>query len=143
MKRSIEIALGLALAALIAGGVYVIYPNKVTVCVANRSELVNPVDIRVVVDGSRELVNEKFAYGGKGCKSYEIGLSRATHKLYAVSINGAAELHQGFKVSGRGTIYVDYAGRPNFRTMGSFDTRLDGVSDQPLKYMNAREERRK
>jgi len=76
--------------------------GNLVLTVSNQSFAVNPVDIRVTIDGE-VAVDEAFEVGegqpaGHGWKQFRLRLGAGAHRLRAVSGRGEAELDVEFEV---------------------------------------------
>lgn len=137
MKKTIlEILLGIILIALAVFIVYRVYPNKIVLYVSNQSTEVDPVGIKIQFDGVT-IADKEFVYGnGNVYEKFEHSLSRGSHKFYAESTSGGAQLHQEFTISGKSWGVVEYRREPGRTadgapTPGSFSFR---VENKPISF---------
>jgi len=80
--------------------------------VSNQSSAVNPVDIRIFIDG-KVAVNELFDVTGKrtpqhNWKKFQFSLSKGTHELRISSKQGKATLEKDFEINNEHWAVVDY-----------------------------------
>jgi hypothetical protein len=95
--------LGIVLAALaFAAGAFAreaaFYP--LTLYVANQSFDVNPVDIKVTVDGVTVAAGAFYAGHGHSWRRYDVRLAAGRHVLRALTRKGGAALKREFAVTG-------------------------------------------
>ncbi|UCH78613.1 MAG: hypothetical protein JSU81_01290, partial [Candidatus Coatesbacteria bacterium] len=88
---AVVVAPGLAAAAAT-------YP--LTLYVANQSFDLNPVDIKVTLDGDVVAQGIYFAATGRNWRRYDLSLGPGRHVLHAVTRKGAAGLRREFRVGG-------------------------------------------
>jgi hypothetical protein len=86
--------------------------DNVTLLVSNQSFDVNPVDIKVSIDG-KTIVKDKFDVQGEqppqhNWRQYHLRLEDGPHSLVAESKKGRAQLQTPFEVAGQHTILIAY-----------------------------------
>ena len=86
--------------------------GNVTLLISNQSFDVNPVDIKVSIDG-QVVVQDKFDVQGDqppqhNWQQYHLRLEDGPHSLVAKSKKGQAQLHTTFEVVGRHTLTIAY-----------------------------------
>jgi hypothetical protein len=106
MKRFYIILAALALAA---GAFTRDAPfHKLTLYVANQSVDVNPVDIKVTVDGVTVAAGAFYAGYGRSWRRYDVRLAPGRHVLRAMTRKGGAALKREFTVTGARWAAVAY-----------------------------------
>ena len=71
-----------------------------TLYVANQSFEVNPIDIKVTVDGATVAAGTFYAGEGSNWRRYVVRLAAGRHVLRALTRKGAAALKREFNVTG-------------------------------------------
>ncbi len=74
--------------------------HTLTLYVANQSFDLNPVDIKVTLDGVKVLEGIFFAGYGRSWRRYEVELAAGAHVLRAMSRKGGVGLKRRFDVAG-------------------------------------------
>jgi hypothetical protein len=101
---TILVALAFAAGAFARGEPY--YP--LTLYVANQSFDVNPVDIKVTIDGATVATGTFYAGEGYNWRRFDLRLAAGRHVLRAVTRKGAAALKREFDVTGPRWLAVAY-----------------------------------
>jgi hypothetical protein len=82
--------------------------HLLTLYVANQSFDVNPVDIKVTVDGATVAAGTFYAGEGRRWRRYVVRLAAGRHVLRASTRKGAAALRREFDVAGPRWMAVAY-----------------------------------
>jgi hypothetical protein len=103
------LCIGLAALAFAAGAFARDAPfHKLTLYVANQSVDVNPVDIKVTVDGVTVAAGAFYAGYGRSWRRYDVRLAAGRHVLRAMTRKGGAALRREFTVTGARWAAVAY-----------------------------------
>lgn len=81
--------------------------------VSNQSPAIDPVDIKILIDGE-VVVEQEFHHGGghKNWKKLQFSLSKGEYTIYAISLKGEAKLEQQFEVTDKHWAAVGYSYYP-------------------------------
>ncbi len=112
-------ALAFAAGAFARGEPY--YP--LTLYVANQSFDVNPVDIKVTIDGVTVAAGAFYAGGGRSWRRYDVRVAAGRHVLRALTRKGGAALKREFAVTGprwAAVAYRNVSPSRGGRTVGHF-----------------------
>jgi hypothetical protein len=106
--------------------------HKLTLYVANQSFDVNPVDIKVTVDGVTAAAGAFYAGYGRSWRRYDVRLTAGRHVLRAMTRKGGAALRREFDVSGPRWAAVAYRNRmPSYGT-GAVRHFAFAIRDRPF-----------
>ena len=93
--------LGIGLAAVaFAAGTAPATTHPLTLYVANQSFVVNPVDIKITIDGKKVAAGTFLAGEGRSWRRYVVRLAAGRHVLRALTRKGGAALKREFDVTG-------------------------------------------
>ena len=98
--QTLTLGLGLAVVALGAGAAPAATQHPLTLYVANQSFDVNPVDIKITIDGKTVAKGTFYAGEGHSWRRYDVRLAPGRHVLRAMTRKGAAALKREFDVAG-------------------------------------------
>ena len=92
---------GIGLAAVaFAAGTAAAATLPLTLYVANQSFDVNPVDIKITIDGKKVAAGTFLAGEGRSWRRYDVRLAPGRHVLRALTRKGGAALKREFDVTG-------------------------------------------
>ncbi len=95
------LCIGLSALAFAAGAFARDAPfHKLTLYVANQSFDVNPVDVKVTIDGVTVAAGAFYAGYGRSWRRYDVRLVAGRHVLRALTRKGGAALKREFTVTG-------------------------------------------
>jgi hypothetical protein len=87
--------------------------------VSNQSSAIDPVDIKIFIDGE-VVVEQNFSQnGGHNWKKFQLSLSKGIHSIYAVSIKGEVKLEKEFEVKDKHWVAIDYGYFPLLKPCSS------------------------
>lgn len=101
--------------------------------VSNQSSNVDPVDIKISIDGE-VIVNHDFIWAtGHYAERFQLSLSKGIHEIYIESIKGKAELKEEFEVKDKHWASVDYWYIPEESSYNSTPRKFNFyLKDEPL-----------
>lgn len=105
------IMLGIGSAVVVAACAAALAPagnQQVLLYVANQSRDVNPVDIKVTIDGRTAIAQDFYSEGDNVWWQVEMFLNAGRHVLRASTAKGAATLRREFTVTGRHWAVLTY-----------------------------------
>lgn len=82
--------------------------HPLTLYVANQSFDVNPVDIKVTIDGATVVTDAFYAGEGYNWRRFDLRLAAGRHVLRAMTRKGSAALKREFDVTGPRWLAVAY-----------------------------------
>ncbi len=125
--------IGLAALAFTAGAFARDAPYyTLTLYVANQSFAVNPVDIKVTIDGATVAAGTFLAGYGRSWRRYDIRLAAGRHVLRALTRKGAAALRREFTVTGPRWAAVAYRNRSPSSGRGTVRHFAFAIRDRPF-----------
>lgn len=80
--------------------------------VSNQSGAVDPVDIKIFIDGEVAVEQDFHQAGGHNWQKFQFSLSQGNHAIYAMSIKGEAKLEKEFEIKDKHWVVVDYGYSP-------------------------------
>jgi hypothetical protein len=127
------LCIGLSALAFAAGAFARDAPfHKLTLYVANQSFNVNPVDVKVTIDGVKVAEGIFFAGYGRSWRRYDVRLAPGRHVLRALTRKGGAALKREFTVTGPRWAAVAYRNRlPSYGT-GAVRHFAFAIRDRPF-----------
>ena len=100
--------------------------------VSNQSFAINPVDIKVYIDG-QVAVEQEFDVGNQhNWQAFQYSLPNGTHQLRVQSRKGQAKLQKEFEVKGKHWAVLDYWFYPDTHYEPTPKHFTFGVSDKPV-----------